>query len=169
MPVEFLECWIEKTLWLGLARTSWWSSAGRHGCRWGIRSTRAGYLHPFITSHFRKKICYIWAFIISTLRNPEMMSSHKIPQTHTPLSKTTPAHFAEKCLGAQNNAMSQCISLLMCPWQVWLSIIPTGAFAADLEPAPKSQLLPVWLSHWLHSRWPAYGKGGLLLLGTQGE
>lgn len=85
----------------------------------------------------------MWAFIISTLRNAEMLSSYLMPQIHTSLSKTTPAHFIEKCLGAQNNNMSQYRSFSMCPWQVWLSIIPTGGFTAGLAPVPKSQLLPI--------------------------
>lgn len=160
MPTEFLECWIEKAPWLGLARTSWWMSGGHHGCRWGIRRPGLG-ISTLSSRPNPENSRYIWAFIIPTLRSPEMMSSLRIPQIHTSLSKTTPACFTERRLGAQNNTMSQCRSLSMCPWHFWLSTIPTGAFAADLEPVPKSQLLPIWLICWLHSRWPAYGKGGV--------
>lgn len=88
MPIEFLECWIEKALRLGLARTSWWMSGGHHGCRWGVKRPGLGISIPSSRPN-PENSCYIWAFIIPTLRNPEMMSSHRIPQIHTSLSKTT--------------------------------------------------------------------------------
>lgn len=158
MPTEFLECWIDKALWLGLARTSWWVSGSYHGCRTsGARGLGISILSPRPDLEQR---CYRWAFIISALKNTAMRSSQRMPHIHTSLSKTTPARFIERGLGGQDNKMSQCRSLSMCPWQVWLSIIPTGAFAVDPEPVPKSQLLPIWLICWLHSRWPAYGHGG---------
>lgn len=159
MAIEFLECWIEKALCLRRG-APWWMSGGHHGCRWGTRGIKAGYPSLFQSLPNPEQGYYTWAFVISTSRKAEVMSSHWISQIHISLSKTT-LRFIEKCLGAKNNKMSQCGSFSMCPWQLWLSWIPTGAFTVDMEPVPNSQLLPIWLICWLHSRWPAHGNEGV--------
>lgn len=74
----------------------------------------------------------------------------------------------EKCPGIKNKRMSQYRSFSVCSWQTWLSVIPTGAFAVDLELLPQSQLLPICLICWLHHP-DLHMAMGNLLVGIKGN